>query len=451
GLEELVEVSCDVMALRAHSKGLEIAFHIDPDLPVNLEGDPNRLRQILLNLFGNAIKFTHEGEIVLTVESVEKGRTTKSVGEPIMLSFSVRDTGIGIPSEKAATIFNAFTQVDASVTRRYGGSGLGLSICQRLCRLMGGDISMESLEGHGSTFRFTARFIVGEASRVEQDTAPFSLEGYTALIVDDTEVNRIVVREALKSLSATILECSNGYQALDLIKQSNAKGSPVTLLMMDCRMPGMDGFECVETLKRVGAVPPLVMMLTSDNRVGDHERCLTMGIQSYLVKPIKRRELHAAISTLVQSRKTTDNAVPVIPPPGHDEKEGARRMRILVAEDAEDNRFLLNAFIDKTPHHVTFAEHGEQVVELFKKGGYDLVLMDMQMPVMDGFSATRVIRQWEQERQREPTPIVALTAYALEQDIRKSLDAGCDDHISKPYKKRTLLEMIDRFSIAIAE
>ena len=442
-LGEIVEKTCETMALRAHEKGLELAYHVMPDVPTALVGDSVRLRQILINLIGNGVKFTEEGEIFVEVKrqiSELKGQG----GGDIELIFSVADTGIGIPSGKVDEIFDMFTQADLSTTRIYGGTGLGLTISKRLVELMGGRIWVESKVGQGSIFYFTAKFKVQAEPRKYVAPSPVDLEGLKTLVIDDNATNRMILREMLSGWGALVTEAGDGEHGLAELKRAKEVGDPHQLVLIDCRMPDMDGFEVVENIKKdLDIVNMTIIMLTSDRRSGDIARSRELGIKSYLVKPIKRSELFEAITVTISETKmvTEEPAVPRAVAP-----QDLRTLHILLVEDSADNRLLIQFYLKKTPYQLEIAENGQIAVEKFTSGRYDLVLMDMQMPVMDGYTAVKEIRMWESKEGVKATPIVALTAYATKEEEQKSLDAGCTAHLTKPIKKAKLMEAILKYT-----
>lgn len=442
-LRELVEKVGEVMALRAHEKGIELACHLKPEVPVHLIGDPGRLRQVFTNLAGNAIKFTESGEVVLEVGLAGSSPGLERESEQSTLLFSIKDTGIGIPPEKLDYIFEKFTQADTSTTRRYGGTGLGLPITKRLVELMGGRISVKSQPGQGSTFSFTLTLPIQPKPQKLEIVPVTDLRGLRVLIVDDTATNRLIMRETLTSWEAVADEAPDGVQGLEQLRTARDAGEPYRLVLLDYRMPGMNGFEVAEAIKQdPSLVGTTLLMLTSDIRGGDLTTARKIGVEGYLVKPVKRAELREAIN-LALSLAPGQPEAPA-PPAKPRVREEQHPLRILLVDDSADNRLIVEAYLRKCPYQVDLAENGEVAVEKFKSGNYDLVLMDMQMPVMDGYTATRTIRQWESPQGLKPTPIIALTAFALKEEVQKSLDAGCNAHLTKPIKKAILLEAITK-------
>ena len=432
-LREVVDKTAEMMALRAQEKGIELGCSVAPDVPTDLIGDPNRLRQVILNLIGNAIKFTTIGQVVLRVESE---RATPQEG---MLRFMVADTGIGIPPEKLNVVFENFTQADSSTTRQYGGSGLGLSISKRLVELMGGRIWAESVPGKGSTFYFTARFGVQVHATQDGSFAEMDLHGVKTLITDDNPTNRLILKEALSSWGATTAEAPGGLETLAELGRAHAAGEPYQLLLLDCQMPEMNGFQVLEKISGTSGLAGMtVVMLTSDNRSPDIAQTYKLKLGGYLVKPIRRSDLLKAITIAMARSK---GLVCQLPAPGLVAVD-MPALNILLAEDSPDNRLLIRSYFKKTRCRIDIAENGKIALESFQAGSYDLVLMDMQMPVMDGYTATIRIRQWEREHNRLPTPIIALTANALHEEANRSLAAGCTAHLTKPIKKVILMEAI---------
>jgi PAS domain S-box-containing protein len=451
-LNEMIENICEVMAIRAHEKGLELTCNIMPDVPTSLLGDPVRLRQILINLMGNAIKFTGKGEVAVQVERQKSGGRDPGPGVggqgagdgQVELVFSVTDTGIGIPLEKIDTIFEVFSQADSSTTRKYGGTGLGLSISKKLVELMDGDIRVDSKPGHGSTFSFTVRFKVQRILSEKTESLPLDLKGFRVLVVDDNATNRLILSKVLSGLGAVVTEAQNGDRGLAELKRALETAEPFQLALIDGRMPEMDGFELAGRIKETAGKirDTSIMMLTSDNRRDDIARCRKLGISTYLVKPVKRSALLDAIAVTL-GRKTAPPVERVRDFNPVDSSK-VRPLNILLVEDSKDNRLLIQAYFKKTSDNIEIAENGEIAVEKFKSGKYDIVLMDVQMPVMDGYTATGEIRKWEKNKGGSETPIIALTAHAMTEDFQKSIDAGCTDHLTKPIKKAILMETIQK-------
>jgi signal transduction histidine kinase/DNA-binding response OmpR family regulator len=439
-LRELVEKVGEVMALRAHEKGIELACRLMPEAPDYLIGDPGRLRQVLTNLLGNAIKFTERGEVVLEVGLAAPHQEPTGGPQQSTLLFSIRDTGIGIPPEKLDYIFEKFTQADASTTRRYGGTGLGLPITKRLVELMGGRITVKSQPGQGSTFSFALTLPIQPEPKKPEIVPVIDIRGLRVLVVDDTATNRLILRETLTSWEVVADEAPDGVQGLEQLRKARDAGTPYRLVLLDHRMPGMNGFEVANAIKKdPSLVGTTLLMLTSDIRGGDLTTARKLGVEGYLVKPVKRAELREAINLALRHAPVQpETPAPARPQIG----EGQGAMRILLVDDSADNRLLVEAYLKTTPYQIDLAENGEVAVEKFKAGNYDLVLMDMQMPVMDGYTATRTIRQWESQSGLKPTPIIALTAFALKEEVQKSLDVGCDAHLAKPIRKAILLESI---------
>ena len=435
-LHELVENTCEIMATRAHKKRLELNCHIAGDVPAVVSGDSVRLRQVLINLIGNAIKFTEQGEIAVKVAHDPNDTTAGA------LLFSVSDTGIGIPAGKLQAVFDRFTQADSSTTRKYGGTGLGLTISKNLVELMGGHIRVESAVRQGSVFSFTVKLNIQDVLHTSAKIYPLDLRGIKILVVDDNDTNRLILHETLTGYGASVMAAAYGQRALVMLKDAKTEGTPFQIILLDCRMPTMDGFHVAEIIKNDPELTGVtIMMLTSDNRVGDSARARELGIASYIVKPVKRSELLNTISLAIgkaqisaQEPLTADlSAVP----------KNFSALNILLVEDYEYNRIVIQSYLNNA-NSIDVAENGLIAVNKFKSKKYDLVLMDMQMPEMDGYTATKEIRKYEKETGMRPVPIIALTAHALEENMQKSLDAGCDDHLTKPIKKKVLLAAIQK-------
>lgn len=438
-LNDLVQRAAELVAVRAGQKNLELAYQIHPDVPTSLVGDPNRLRQVLLNLLGNAVKFTDEGEVVLRVE-----RDPHALG-PGNLLFTIRDTGIGIPEEKLTTIFERFTQADSSITRQYSGTGLGLTISRRLVERMGGKIRVESEVGKGSTFSFTAKFAVPVQPIPPVAPAQWEqLAGLRTLIVDDNATNRLIVRETLTGWGIPAAEASGGEEAMVELLRALKAGVPFRLVILDVRMPKLSGWQVAEEISRTSGLAGVsVIMLTSERRAGDQARARECGVVRYLTKPFRRSDLFNGMMAVIGKGPQTGTGE--TPSQTNEPTEEMAGLNILLAEDFVDNRRMIEFYFKPTPHRVETAVNGQMAVEMFIRGSYDLVLMDIQMPVMDGYSATKAIRAWEQAQGRAPVPILALTANALKGEVQRSLEAGCTAHLTKPIRKARLLEAIQRY------
>ncbi len=426
-LVELIEQSADIYALKTAAKGLELAVSIAPDVTERVKGDPARLRQVVLNLVGNAIKFTEHGEIVVTVDRAQR-RTA-----PGWVRVSVRDTGIGIPADKQQEIFASFTQVDSSTTRKYGGTGLGLTISRTLVEMMGGHIWVESREGEGSAFRFEVQFAA--ATTLSQVALPFVARSAAALIVDDSRTARELLRDALGSLAAEVRVASGAADARTTLATLRARRGRVDWLFCDARLGDCDGFALAATLLAAAPECRLVMLLESANLGPEIERTRRFPGAGFLVKPVKRRDLRDLLAA--PARAAPDTATGDLPPP-----DMTVSARLLLVEDNPDNRLLIRSYLKKAPYHVDEAENGAIAVACFGQQHYDLILMDVQMPVMDGHTATRAIRDFEAASGREPVPIIALTAHAVKEDMERSLAAGCTAHLTKPIKKQVLLDAL---------
>jgi PAS domain S-box len=442
-LQHLVEKTGEVLALRAHQKNIELIIRIMPGVPVNLIGDSQRLRQILVNLIGNAIKFTHQGEIVVTIARQSKYQGETELAENYcQLTFSVADTGIGIPADMLDVIFDRFTQVDSSRTGIYGGTGLGLTISKRLVLLMGGNIWAESEFGKGSVFTFSIPFSLDSSQNLEINLEHVELRGIKVLVIDDNCTNCLILKETLTDWGMLVTSRGNGPDGLEELKRAKGINEPYKLVLLDCRMPGMDGFSVANEIQNnPGLAGTTIMMLTSDIRIGDINRYSKMSIKCYLTKPIKRSDLRYAIEVALSKRnqlQTSDNI--------GDTSYYEGELNILLVDDSADNRMLIKAYLKTTPYNIDIAENGEIGVKKFMMGTYDIVLMDIRMPVMDGYAATRAIREWESIQGVGHTPIVALTANAVAEDIQLSLDAGCNIHLAKPIGKAKLLETITKFT-----
>ena len=430
------------LAFRAHGKGLELAWRVGPGIPEWLKGDVSRLRQVVVNLLGNALKFTEAGEVVLEVEKEQEDE------RGIVLHFRVRDTGIGIAKQKQEMIFEAFTQADSSSTRNYGGTGLGLAITSRLVGLMGGKIWVESEVGHGSVFHFTCRFEVADASgqpAVALD--PELIHGLPVLVVDDNQTNRLILKEMLAAWGMVPDVAADGQSALQSLSNAYQCGSPFRLVIADMQMPQMDGISLCEKLRqsaRFGDVP--VLMLSSSLREGEVTRCRELAISGYLAKPVQPSELLDAILAALSKTMAGQQPQPetLDSPP-----EKGPKMRILLAEDNAVNRKLAVTLLRKRGYDVVVAENGLETLDVLEREAVDLVLMDVQMPVMDGFEAIHAIRAKEQSTGAH-LPIIALTAHAMKGDRERCLAAGADGYVTKPIRLPELFSAIEHLGLPSA-
>ncbi|OHB83965.1 MAG: hypothetical protein A2V98_14165 [Planctomycetes bacterium RBG_16_64_12] len=423
------------LALRAHTKGLELACHIRSDVPNRLLGDAGRLRQVVVNLVGNAIKFTHAGEVLLGVERQSQG------DEEAVLHFAVTDTGIGIPEEKRASIFDAFEQADNSTTRRFGGSGLGLAISSRLVQFMDGRIWVQSEVDRGSTFHFTARFDLprGEPAHAEPPE-PADVQDLRVLVVDDNATNRRILQEMLRNWGMRPTVVADAREALSLLRRTHQDGEPHALVLTDANMPDVDGFALAEQIRQdPGLGSTIIMMLTSGDRPGDIARCEQLGVAAYLLKPIKQSELFDAIVMALGIAGPEDGAVEAI---AAEQPRRIRPLRVLLAEDSLVNQKLTVGLLEKYGHRVVVVNHGREAICALESQDFDLVLMDVQMPEMDGLEATAVIRAKE-KRTGGHVPIIAMTAHAMKGDRERCLEAGMDEYIAKPIRASLVFNTIE--------
>jgi len=432
-LRDALEDTLRVLAPRADQKGIELACHVHPDVPDALVGDPLRLRQIVMNLVGNAIKFTEHGEVVLRVRSEPRPDGN------IQMSFSISDTGIGIPLEKQTVIFEAFSQADSSTTRRYGGTGLGLAIAAQLVELMGGRIWVESQPGHGSTFHFTAVLKLQEPG-TEKPPAPVrTLTDLPVLVVDDNATNRRILQEVLTNWRMRPVTVESGAAALADLEKSLRDDRPFAVVLLDGHMPDMDGFTVAECIYRDERYAGLkIVMLTSAARPEDVARCRKLDISAYLTKPIKQSELFDVIISAIGEPMTERP----IAPKGRKKGRSARRpLTVLIAEDNQVNQLVAIRTFEKLGHRATVVNNGREALAAVQSGKFDLIAMDVQMPEMDGFEASNAIRAWEKTTGTH-TPIVAMTAHAMKGDRERCLAAGMDGYTSKPIRIQAIEEVL---------
>jgi signal transduction histidine kinase/CheY-like chemotaxis protein/ligand-binding sensor domain-containing protein len=435
-LRSALEDVNDVLALRAQEKGLELACVVEAAVPSWVQGDPGRLRQVITNLVGNAVKFTERGEVVLEVSLIEEDEQTA------LLKFAVRDTGIGIPRQKLETLFQPFTQVDSSTTRRFGGSGLGLSIAQRLAALMGGGVGAESEEGKGSTFWFTAR--LGKQVRTDHPIlSGADIKGMRVLVVDDNATNHRVVAGMLDRAGCRHEHALDGPSAIERLRAAAAAGEPFRVAILDMMMPGMDGESVGEAIAADAAIAATTLvMLTSMGTRGDASRLARSHFSAYLTKPVREAQLRACLMMLAGRPRQDDGRGLVT---RHTIREASRRLRVLLAEDNRTNQKVATIMLERLGHQVVVAASGVEAVDALRSNAYDLVLMDVQMPDMDGLEATRRIRAGESGEANLHVPIVAMTAHAMKGDRERCLESGMDAYLAKPIKPAELREVIERF------
>jgi len=430
-LHKLVHATASLLAVRAREKHLELLADVSAGVPRMVRGDPTRLRQVLTNLVGNAIKFTETGEVVVTtsLEGLDE--------DPAHVRFHVRDTGIGIPAEQLHAIFQEFSQADVSMTRRYGGTGLGLAISQKLVALMGGKLEVRSEVGGGSEFFFTLELPV-EAPAEVHGAARASLGGTRVLVVDDNESNRRILRDVLASEGIAVSEATSAAAGLDALRRAAAGGAPYDLTILDAQMPDQDGFELAGVVRADPALSHArLLMLTSAGQRGDGERCRVLGIQGYLTKPVSRADLVEALRVVL-----ADSAGPGAPDviTRHTIAESRRTLRVLLAEDNPVNQQVAVAMLVKRGHTVDAVSNGRQALEAVRARDYDVVLMDIQMPEMDGFEATAAIRGLPQGAR---LPIIALTAHALSGERENCLSRGMTGYLAKPFKGHELFALVE--------
>jgi CheY-like chemotaxis protein len=438
-LRECLDAAVKTLALRAHQKGLELSCDIDPSIPDVIRGDPNRLRQILLNLAGNAVKFTAAGEVVIHVKLLS------STNERHELQFTVTDTGIGIPKHLQDSIFSPFTQADASMTRRFGGTGLGLTISRRLISMLGGKIWLDSEPGVGSQFHFTALFDLAEQPQPQAQVsyAPSVLNDIRALIVDDNGTNRRILEGAMSGWRMRAVAVTSAAEALAALEQGVAARDPYRLMLVDRNMPEMDGLGLVECIRQRPDLPtPVIMMLTSAGQREDLRRCRSLGVESYLVKPIRLHELRDAVSRIlapaaptIRERPQTTASAP-----------SGQALNILLAEDNAVNVMVMKRMLEKRGHQVTVVGDGRRAIDAAAGGTFDLVFMDVQMPELDGLEATQEIRKREAGAHTR-IPIFALTAHAMKSDRDVCIEAGMDGYLTKPINTKELDEILNTYVI----
>jgi CheY-like chemotaxis protein len=440
-LRDCIADTMTTMAIGADNKSLELVYSIPSNVPDAVIGDPGRIRQILVNLIGNAIKFTAEGEVAVSAKLEEE------TNEEICIQFSIADTGIGIPPEKQDKIFNAFEQADGSTTREYGGTGLGLSITALLVEMMKGRIWVQSEMGKGSVFHcmiWLSRSTEPASRRIASDVS--SLKGIKVLVVDDNATNRRIVEESLRTWGIKSTSVDGGKAALEEMKKAETSGRSFSIVLVDYMMPGMDGFELTEKIRADPSIAnATVIMLTSAGQRGDAARCLELGISAYLLKPINQQQLLKTMTGSLQ--KNTVNKTGASFLTRHSIRESERSLNILLAEDNPINQKLAVRLIQRMGHKVSIALNGRQALEAIETEKFDIILMDVQMPEMDGLEATQAIRTRESLTGRPRIPIIAITAHAMAGDRDRCLEAGMDGYVSKPLNAQELFEVIENIEL----
>ncbi|MGA2404115.1 MAG: response regulator [Syntrophobacteraceae bacterium] len=433
-LRDTVEEATELFAEHAHRKGLELICHVQSDVPTIFEGDPDRLRQVLINLLGNALKFTHKGEVTLEVSAL------KDLGDTSIIGFEVRDTGVGISPEAQIDIFDAFSQADGSMSRKYGGTGLGLTICKQLCEMMGGSIEVESSPGGGTTFRFQVRLKNSEASAPSHEAQSASLQGLRVLIADDNETNRRILKEQAGSWGMLASSAEDGPRALEILRKAGSRGAPFDVAVIDMMMPEMDGLELAGRIKSDPFIADVkLIMLTSIGGNGNAGEVRKAGILACLTKPVRQSQLYNAL--LATCTKETQLHSSVSRPAGKTQFEGV----VLLAEDNSVNQKVAQSMLQGLGLDVDVVFNGQLALDMLEQKAYSLILMDCQMPGVDGYEASRRIRQREAFNGGSRIPIVALTAYAMEGDRDLCLSAGMDDYLSKPFNSKQLAAVLDRW------
>jgi len=432
-LRQVVEKVVEMMSVRSSQKGLWLKWDFASEVPEMISGDPMRLRQILINLIGNAIKFTKTGGVFIKVAVEEM-----TAGQALIL-FSVHDTGIGIVEDKMESIFNAFTQQDSSITRQYGGSGLGLAISQRLAEVMGGGCWVTSRLNEGSVFYFTARFIVPKMVTNEYSSAIVGIVGKRVLFISGEDEEQRILKEVLSTSGAIVTLLANQGLMITELTKGLGTNAPYSLVIIAPEKQNHDSLELAEELRRHNAFITLPLLLICDHHTPKGVARANLLGAAYLPRPLSRTQMLEAIAGVLVKTAAAQ------PPSGQTVRKPFTAARILLVDDALDNRVLMEAFLKGPSYEVVMAENGQEGLEQFQSGNFDMVLMDLQMPVMDGYAATQAIRQWEKSNNNKPTPIIALSALAFNEDIKKCLDCGCTTYLAKPVKKSQLTAVISRF------
>ena len=438
-LQNTLENLSDTMAMRAAEKGLEFIHLIESDVPRALKGDPGRIRQILVNLVGNAIKFTEKGEVIVRISLEERDANHG------LIRFTVTDTGIGIPEERVGRIFDSFTQADGSTTRHYGGTGLGLTISKQLAEMMGGRIGLKSEEGAGSTFWFTSKFMLRKDEEPKGQKLPVvDLQELRFLIVDDNATNRLILTKMLESFGSQTESVESGEKALSRLKEARQEGTPFDMVLLDKNMPGWDGIVTAQKICEAAELNDTqIIMLTSFGQRGDVRRLLEYGVRGYLVKPIKQSELFNTIVEIFDMTNVEKADGPKMITRHSLRERDFSGLHVLLVEDNAFNQRVASKYLKKWGARITIADNGRKALEATKEITYDAILMDIQMPEMDGLEATRRIREMEAGGERH-IPIIAMTAHAMKADREAGFQAGMDAYLTKPLDPELVYETLDR-------
>ena len=442
-LRECMENTLRTLALRADEKGLELLCDVNPNVPEVLRGDPHRLRQIITNLTGNALKFTHKGEVALRVDA------TRCDADKCSLQFAVSDTGIGIAPDKLESVFESFSQADTSTTRMYGGTGLGLTISRKLVEMMGGHIQVKSEFGKGSEFHFTVQLQRGKehtAATSARRTSGEVLAGARVLVVDDNRTNRRILEGLLKNWGMKPTLASDGKSALAALQESLTNGKPFKLILTDMLMPGMDGLQLIESIREKDKlILATIVMLTSSGHQGDASRCEELGIAAYLLKPIRQAELREAMARVLGAVSDHEQTA-ILTKDALESHASHAALNVLLAEDNAVNQKLARALLEKRGHRVTIAGNGREALQALQQARFDIVLMDVQMPEMDGIEATKTIRIREAKTGGHQ-PVIAMTALAMKGDRERCIEAGMDDYLTKPIRANELDAVLEKYGV----
>ncbi len=433
-VRDLVGGCLKSLGVRAHRKGIELIWHASENVPNRVLGDPNRLRQVLYNLVGNAIKFTHQGEVLVSVDAQEKSK------DRAILQFAIEDTGIGIEADQLEKIFEAFQQADMTTTREFGGTGLGLTISKQLIELMQGAIHVESLPGHGSKFQFTIECPIDDQAMVSDSKSAPTLPEVEVVVVDDNATSRRVLSEMLKNWKMSVTSFPAATEALSYLRADRGSKPQNWLLIADYRMPEMDGIHLLQALKKDIRLKDLAAILLVSGSIPNQEEWRALGVACCLQKPVKQSELLDAMVDALGVRLEGNEVTQA-------SFASLNSLRILLAEDGLANQKLAVGLLHRMGHQVTIAQNGQEAVDAYQREPFDLILMDVQMPILDGLEAAKIIREMPRQTSKR-IPIIAVTAHAMPGDREKCLEAGMDGYISKPFKRQSLEDAIQALVVS---